>query len=160
MCGMIDILREIADACCDGRAQGRLKRLKQKVPKNLRSEADLSIYNPKTRDSKSFIHLRFFENVPKKKKESEYQELKQKPKYKLKKKQEDRAYEELLRKKERIRKAREKQLKAELSVKRKEKEDEKAKNEEERKKRCNYVKKENKGKNKRKKNILKRINEG
>ena len=65
---------------------------------------------------------------------SEYQALKQKSKFKIRKKQEDRAYEELLRKKERIRKAREKQLKAELSIKRKEKEDEKAKKEEKRKK--------------------------
>merc|ERR1711907_177751 len=130
---MIDIIREISDACCTGQAQKHLKRLYGQFPKNLKTEMDLSLYDPKGREPKKFMHLRFLENLSINKTDSKNADLKRKPKYKDQKKVEDRAYKELLQKKERIRKAREKQLKAELSIKRKEKEEAKAKAEAEKK---------------------------
>merc|ERR1711918_196834 len=125
------------------------------------TEMDLSMYELKAREPKKFMQLRFLENLSVNKTDSKIADHKRKPKYKDQKKVEDRAYKELLQKKERIRKAREKQLKTELSIKRKEKEEAKAKAEaekkekmrlrEERRKKKKKKKKRNKGKKEKKK---------
>merc|ERR1711871_955042 len=61
---VIDIIREISDACCTGKAQKHLKRLHGQFPKNLKTEMDLSMYELKAREPKNLCNLDFLKIYP------------------------------------------------------------------------------------------------
>ena len=117
---MVNMIGTIADACTDGKAKNALQKL-YKMPKRGVPE-DITFYenpkNQKNANGNKLVHLHFLEKKLKQKVTSSDKET---SKYSLRKRQEERAYKELMEKKERIRLARKKQLEADLKIQREEK---------------------------------------
>merc|ERR1711907_441861 len=105
---MVDTIGTIADACTTGRARSVLEKL-YKMPKE-GPPSDITFYenskNKRNPGQNKIVHLYLLEKNLKAKESSSD---KGKAKYALRKRQEERAYKELMEKKERIRLARKKQ---------------------------------------------------